>query len=83
MTPIEAIYEIKAAVVNLERYLSSKDAVVSKKARVKYEQLVNVFFRDNKGSETSKHRQECLNDQDFFMKLMDESVECYYLDLEG
>ena len=83
MTPIESIYEIKEAVVNLERYLLSKDAVVSKKARIKYEQLVDVFFRGNKGSETTKQRQDCLNDQDFFMKLMDETVEYYYFGLEG
>jgi len=83
MTPIESIYEIKEAVVNLERYLSSNDAVVSKKARAKYEQLVDVFFRDNKGSETTKQRQECLNYQGYFMSLMDETVEYYYLKLEG
>ena len=82
MTSLESIYEIKAAVVNLERYLSSKDSVVSKKARIKYVQLVNVFFRGNKGSETTKHHQECLNDQDYFMSLMDETVEYYYLKLE-
>jgi len=83
MTPIESIYQIKEAVVNLERYLLSKDAVVSKKARVKYEQLVNVFFSGNKCLGTPKQRQECLNDKDFFTKLMDESVEYCYLGLEG
>ena len=83
MTPIESIYEIKASVVNLERYLRSKDDVVIKKARLKYEQLVDVFFRGNKGFETTNHRQECLNSQDFFISLMDETVEYYYLDLEG
>ena len=80
MTPIESIYEIKEAVVNLERYMLSKDSVVSKKARIKYEQLVDVFFRGNKCSETTKYRQECLNDHGFFMKLMDEAVEYFYLD---
>ena len=83
MTPIESIYEIKEAVVNLERYLLSKDAVVSKKARVKYEQLVDMFFRGNKSIETTKRRQGCLNNQYFFMSLMDERVEYYYLDLDG
>ena len=83
MTPIESIYEIKAAVLDLQKYLRFKDPIVSKKARIKYEQLVDVFFRDNKGSETTKQRQECLNDQGFFMKLMDEAVEYYYLNLEG
>ena len=80
MTAIESIYEIKEAAVNLERYLLSKDSVVSKKARIKYEQLVDVFFRGNKCSETTKYRQECLNNHGFFMKLMDEAVEYYYFE---
>ena len=79
MTHIESICEIKEAVIDLKKLYISKDAVVFEKARVKYEQLVNVFFRSNKGFETTKHCQGCLNDRDFFMKLMDEAVECYYL----
>ena len=83
MTSLESIYEIKEAFFNLQKYLASKDPVVFKKARVKYEQLVDVFFRGNKGSETTKQRQDCINDQDYFMSLMDETLEYYYLKLEG
>jgi hypothetical protein len=45
MTPIESIYEIQSAVLDLQLYLYSKDAVVSKRAQMKYEQWVDRFFR--------------------------------------
>jgi Mg2+ and Co2+ transporter CorA len=40
MTPIESIFEIKSAVLDLRRYLLSKDTVVSKKARMRYEEYI-------------------------------------------
>jgi len=46
MTPIESIYEIQSAVLDLQRY-SSKDAVVSKKVQIKYAELIDRFFREN------------------------------------
>jgi hypothetical protein len=48
MTPIESIYEIQFTVLDLQRYLQSKDKVVSYRAQERYEQWVNRFFRENK-----------------------------------
>jgi len=47
MTPIESIYEIQSAVLDLQRYLNSKDKVVSYRAQERYEQSVDRFFREN------------------------------------
>jgi hypothetical protein len=47
MTLIESIYEIKSAVLDLQKYLCSKDKVVSKRAQIKYEQWIDRFFREN------------------------------------
>ena len=47
MTPIESIYEIQSAVLDLQRYLNAKDKVVSYRAQERYEQSVDRFFREN------------------------------------
>lgn len=47
MTPIESIYEMQSVVLDLQRYLCSKDKVVSTCAQMKYEQWVDRFFREN------------------------------------
>jgi len=47
MTPIESIYEIEAALTDLQKYLHSKDRIVFKKAQIKYKQLVDRFFREH------------------------------------
>jgi len=47
MIPVESIYEIKTAVLSLQKYLLSKDAVVSKRAQIRYEEWVDRFFREN------------------------------------
>lgn len=60
MTPIESLYEIKAAVLDLQRYLLSKDAVVSKRAQIKYKEWVDRFFREDEAipaGETRDRRQ--------------------------
>jgi len=82
MTPIESIYEIKSAVVDLEKYLCSRSRVVSKYAQTKYEPWVNRFFRENEKLVKTEQRQSCLRDLDYFLKLMDNTVEQYYLDVE-
>jgi len=82
MTPIESIYEIKSAVVDLQKYLCSKNRVVSKYAQTKYEPWVNRFFRENEKLVKTEQRQSCLRDLDYFLKLMDNTVEQYYLDVE-
>jgi hypothetical protein len=81
MTPIESIYEIKSAVIDLQRYLCSKDKVVSKRAQIKYELWVDRFFRENKSFIKPEQRFSCLQDQDCFMNLMDDAVEHYYLEV--
>jgi len=80
MTPIESIYEVKSAVSTLARYLSSKDAVVLKKVQVKYLELINRFFRENVDLVKPEQREACLRDQNYFMNLMDDAVEHYYLE---
>jgi len=79
MTPIESIYEIKAAVLALQRYLSS-NKFVSKRAQTKYVECVERFFRENEKLVKPQQRQSCLHDPGYFMKLMDEAVEQYYLE---
>jgi hypothetical protein len=81
MTAIESIYEIKEAVLDLQRYLLSKVTVVSKKAQIKYEQLVDRFFRENKSVVESQKRHSCLDDLDYFLNLMESTKEYYYFEL--
>ena len=81
MTPIESIYEIQSAVLDLQRYIQSKDKVVSYRARHWYEQWVERFFRENVNAiEPEKHRSLhilCLHDFDYFLKLLESTVEYY------
>ena len=81
MTPIESIYEIKSAVLDLQRYLQSKDKVVSYRAQERYEQWVNRFFRENVNVIEPEKRRSlhilCLQDFDYFLKLLESTVEYY------
>ena len=81
MTPIESIYEIQSAVLDLQRYLKHKDVSVSYKAQERYEQWVERFFRENVNAiEPEKHRSLhilCLHDFDYFLKLLESTVEYY------
>lgn len=77
MTPIESIYEIKSAVIELKKYLCSKDKVVSIRAQMKYEQWVDRFFRENKSFIKPEQRQSCLNDTVCFLELMEAAIEYY------
>lgn len=77
MTPIESIYEIEAAISDLQKYLHSKDRIVFRRARIKYEQLVDRFFREHVKYVKPEQRNNCLDDVDYFMGLMD-SVKEYY-----
>ena len=79
MTPIESIYEIQSAVIDLQRYLKSKDKVVSHRARERYEQWVDRFFRENVNVVESEKRNTCLHDVDYFLKLLESTVEYYHL----
>jgi hypothetical protein len=80
MTAIESIYEIKEAVLDLQRYLLSKVAVVSKKAQIKYEQLVDRFCRENENLVAPQLRHSCLDDLDYFLNLMESTKEYYYFE---
>ncbi|PKN89367.1 MAG: hypothetical protein CVU51_00500 [Deltaproteobacteria bacterium HGW-Deltaproteobacteria-1] len=77
MTPIESIYEIKEAVIDLQKYLNSKDRIVSKRAKMRYEQWVDRFFRENKHFVKLEQRISCLDDPACFLKLMDSAIEYY------
>ena len=82
MAPIESICEIKSAVSDLQKYLCSRSRGVSKYAQTKYEPWVDRFFRENEKGVKPEQRQSCLRDFDYFLKLMDNTVEQYYLDVE-
>lgn len=82
MTAIESIYEIKSAVLDLQRYLLSKVAVVSKRAQIKYEQLVDRFFRENENLVAHQQRHSCSHDLDYFLNLLESTAEYYYFELE-
>jgi hypothetical protein len=77
MTPIESIYEIQSAVLDLQRYLQSKDKVVIVRARERYNRLVDRFFRENVNIVESEKRNTCLHDVDYFLKLLESTVEYY------
>ncbi len=81
MTPIESIYEIQSAVLDLQKYLQSKDKVVSKRAQMKYEQWVDRFFRENINVVEPEKRRNlrilCLQDVDCFLKLLESTVDYY------
>jgi hypothetical protein len=59
-----------------------KDAVVSKKAQIKYKQWVDRFFRENESFIKPRQRLTCLDSIDYFLSLMESAVEHYYLELE-
>jgi hypothetical protein len=82
MTLIESLFEIKLTALELQSYLLSNDPVVSKRAQIKYEQLVDRFFRENKTIVTPQQLNPCLHNFSAFMILMEEAIERYYLDLE-
>ena len=81
MTLIESIYEIQSAVLDLRRYLQSKDKVVSCRARQRYAQWVDRFFRENVNVAEPENRGNlrilCLRDIDYFLKLLESKSEYY------
>ena len=79
MTPIESIYEIRSDVLYLQRYLYEKKPVVYHRAYERYEKLVNRFFRENVNFVEPEKRIICIDDVDYFLKLMEETVEYYQM----
>ena len=80
MTPIESIYEIEADLHDLQPYLYSKSTWVAKRAREKYESLVDRFFTENASFVKPEQRHECLRDYEYFLKLMASARDHYYTD---
>ncbi|OQC18338.1 MAG: hypothetical protein BWX72_00081 [Firmicutes bacterium ADurb.Bin080] len=78
MTPIESIYEIKSAFLDLQRHLNKKKPVVYQRAHERYEKLVNRFFKENKDFVKPEQKLQCFDDPVSFMKLMDTALEYYY-----
>ena len=86
MTPIESIYEIQSAILDLQRYLQSKDKVVSYRAQERYEQWVDRFFKENVNVVEPEKRRSlrilCLQEGDYFLKLLESTIEYYDFELE-
>lgn len=82
MTPIESIYEIRSDVLDLKRHLSEKKKFVYLNAYEKYEKLVGRFFRENAKFVESEKRIICLTDVDYFLKLLESTIEHYHLTAE-
>jgi len=80
MTPIESMFEIKAAVLGLEKYLLVKDAVVVKRAQGKYEKLIERFFQENENLLAPQQHYACIHDMGYFLSLIESAIECYYLE---
>jgi hypothetical protein len=78
MTPIESIYEIRSAVLNLQRHLIAKKPVVYHRAYERYEKLVDRFFREHINYVKPEQRIQCLDDSNYFLELMDDTIEYYY-----
>ena len=79
MTPIESIYEIQSAILDLQRYLQSNDKVVSYRAQERYERWINRFFRENINVVEPEKRILCLQDFDYFLKLLESTIEYYQM----
>jgi Mg2+ and Co2+ transporter CorA len=77
MTPIESIYEIRSAVLDLQRYLQSKDKVIFHRAQERYKKWVDRFFKKNVNVIETEKRNICLHDVDYFLKLLESTVEYY------
>ena len=80
MFPIDSIHEIQAAVLDLERYLKSRDKIVSQKTRKKYERLVNRFFKEHEKLLSAQQKKVCLEDFRYFLSLTETVIEHYYLE---
>jgi len=80
MTTIESIFEIEADLHDLQPYLHSKNASVTKKASKKYEHLIDRFFREHGRLVKPEQRSACLHDYDYFLKVMELTRKSYYSD---
>jgi hypothetical protein len=77
MIPIKSIYEIEEILIDLRKYLRSKDALVVKKARKKYEKWVDRFFRENVNFIEPEKRYHCFDDDNYFLTLMESTKESH------
>ena len=82
MTPRESIYEIEADLHDLQPYLHSHRALVSKRAQGKYKQLVDRYFREHGRMVNPERRSDCLDDDKYFFNLLESTRKSYYSDSE-
>jgi len=82
MTSIESIYEIEADLHDLQPYLHSKSAWASKRAQGKYVKLVNRYFREHGHLVSPEQRSDCLQDDKYFLSLLESTRKSYYSDSE-
>ena len=83
MTSLESIYEIKEAVLEIQKYLHSRDPVVLKKAKLKYMRLADRFLKENNQFVEPEQKSLCLNDADYFLSLLESVKEQYYFEDNG
>lgn len=80
MTPTDSMFEIKAAVLDLEKYLLSKDKVVVIRAQGKYEKLIDRFFQENENLLAPQQRKACIRNMGYFLSLIESAIEHCYLE---
>ena len=77
MTRQESIDEIRALILDLEKYLTSPIQGVRYRAKKQYAGLINRFFRENKNFLAQQQSLACLDDIQYFMSLL-QAAEDYY-----
>ena len=77
MTRQESIDEIRALILDLEKYLTSPIQGVRYRAKKQYAELINRFFRENKNFLAQQQSLACLDDIQYFMSLL-QAAEGYY-----
>ncbi len=60
--------------------MNSKSSWAAKRARNKYEQLVDRFFREHGRLGNPEERSNCLRDHTYFINLMESTRKIYYSD---
>ena len=73
LTHLESLFEIRAGVLGLQKYLSSKDKSVAVKAQKIYIKLVERYLRENES--TPEIKNICLADVSYFLQMLDNSIE--------
>lgn len=84
MTPIESINEIQSAILDLQPHFQSKDKMVSYRAQEKYKQWIDRFCMENVNVVEPEKRRSlrilCLQNVDYFLKLLESTVDDYQIE---